>query len=183
MKDAPRVFISQLKTKEFSNYLQQTVNDIVSAIPDNSLQSASILTAGNLWDKSPSHEIYYKLREESEYAAWLYLFGFTVNHFTVSVNHLNKLNTIEKTNSFLKDHGYILNDAGGEIKGTPEQLLEQSSTKASIHSMKFKEGTFDVPVTYYEFARRYPEISGNIYSGFIAKSADKIFESTNFYKK
>lgn len=35
----------------------------------------------------------------------------------------------------------------------------------------------------YEFARRYPDEKGNIYSGFIAKSADKIFESTNFYKK
>jgi hypothetical protein len=47
----------------------------------------------------------------------------------------------------------------------------------------FTEGEFDIPGCYYEFARRYPDADGKLYSGFIAKSADKIFESTNFYKK
>ncbi len=30
-----------------------------------------------------------------------------------------------------------------------------------------------------EFARRYPAADGRLYSGFVAKSADKIFESTD----
>jgi hypothetical protein len=47
----------------------------------------------------------------------------------------------------------------------------------------FVEGTFEIPSCYYEFALRYPDTDGKLYSGFIAKSADKIFESTDFYKK
>ena len=76
-----------------------------------------------------------------------------------------------------------MNDSGGEIKGTPEQLLEQSSIKSEIVAVDFKEGSFEVPGCYYEFARRYPDADGKLYSGFIAKSADKIFESTDFYNK
>jgi hypothetical protein len=76
----------------------------------------------------------------------------------------------------------MMNDSGGEIKGTPDQLLEQSSIKSGKVSTLFTEGTYDVPGCYYEFARRYNDKDGNLFSGFIAKSADKIFESTNFYK-
>jgi len=83
----------------------------------------------------------------------------------------------------LKENGFLLNDAGGEIKGTPAELLEQSSTRAGILPVTFQEGIFEIPSCYYEFARRYPDDSGKLYSGFIAKSADKIFESTDFYKK
>ena len=86
-------------------------------------------------------------------------------------------------NEFLKKEGYTLNSSGGEVKGTPEQLLEQSSTLADRVEIVFIEGTFSVPSCYYEFAKRYPEKDGKLYSGFIAKSADKIFESTDFYKK
>ena len=124
-----------------------------------------------------------KLRSESEYAAWVYVYGFRANHFTVSINALKKYDTIEKVNQLLKDNGFLLNDAGGEIKGTPSELLEQSSTRAGILPVTFQEGIFEIPSCYYEFARRYPDSAGKLYSGFIAKSADKIFESTDFYKK
>ncbi len=182
-KDAPRVFISQLKTGDFSKYLQKTAKACVDKIPRNILTTEELLYSGNTWEQFPSYEVYQKLREESEYAAWLYLFGFRANHFTVSVTHLDKLDTMQKVNRYLKDKGFALNDSGGEIKGTPGQLLEQSSTKAAIQKRPFKEGEYEVPVTYYEFAKRYKDKDGNLYSGFIAKSADKIFESTDYYKK
>jgi hypothetical protein len=181
-KDAPRVFISQLVTRDFSPFLQDIVQRIIGQIPDDVLQSEEMIYSGRQWD-TPSWETYQKLREESEYAAWLYVWGFRANHFTVSVNHLSHLKSLEQVNDFLKVKGFLLNDSGGEIKGTPAELLEQSSTKAGIVKMKFVEGDFDVPSCYYEFARRYPDAEGNLYSGFIAKSADKIFESTDFYKK
>jgi hypothetical protein len=183
MKDAPRVFISQLKTEDFSEFLQKKMSEIVAKIPAELPSKPEILTAGNVWEEKPSYEVYNKLREESEYAAWFYLYGFTVNHFTVSVTHLKKLNSMEKTNQFLKANGFLMNDSGGEIKGTPAELLEQSSIKANMNRMHFQEGKFEVPVTYYEFAKRYPDTNGELYSGFIAKSADKIFESTDFYEK
>lgn len=180
--NAPRVFISQLMTDHFSPQLQAIVKECVAKVPDELVFGNDLIYSGNSWGP-PSYETYEILRKESEYAAWLYVYGFVTNHFTVSINSLKKYNTIQKVNQFLKDKGFLLNNSGGEIKGTPEELLEQSSTKAGILSVNFVEGTFEIPSCYYEFAVRHPDTNGKLYSGFIAKSADKIFESTDFYKK
>ena len=180
--DAPRVFISELLVGEFSEYLQNTVAEWISRIPESLLTSDELIFAGNV-SGIPSYDIYERLRKESEYAGWLYVNGFCANHFTVSVNGLKKYDSLQKVNSFLRSNGFLMNDAGGEIQGTPEELLEQSSIKAGIINVRFREGNFDISGCYYEFARRYPDTDGKLYSGFIAKSADKIFESTNFYKK
>ena len=180
--DAPRVFISELITEEFSFDLQSQVSSMVNKISTELLESNELLFSGNTWG-TPSYELYQKFRSESEYAAWVYVYGFRANHFTVSINSLKKHDSVEKVNQLLKDNGFLLNDAGGEIKGTPAELLEQSSSRAGILPVTFQEGVFEIPSCYYEFARRYPDNSGKLYSGFIAKSADKIFESTDFYKK
>ncbi|HZK08050.1 MAG TPA: DUF1338 domain-containing protein [Bacteroidales bacterium] len=179
---APRVFISELKTEEFSPELQKAVKAAIDKIPAAQLKSDELIFAGNLWG-TPSFEVYKQLRDESEYAAWLYVYGFCANHFTVSVNYLKHYDTVEKVNEFLKKNGFQMNDAGGEIKGTPAELLEQSSIKSEVVAVDFEEGTHGIPGCYYEFARRYPDNDEKLYSGFIAKSADKIFESTNFYNK
>lgn len=181
-KDAPRVFISELKLEEMSEAFRVQAKQMIDAIPEALLQSPEFIISGNVWG-TPSYKIYEQLRKESEYAAWLYAFGFRANHFTVSINSLKKLDTIQKVNQFLKDRGFLLNSVGGEIKGTPEELLEQSSTKASIKGIDFEEGITEIPTSYYEFARRYPDKGGRLYGGFIAQSADKIFESTDYYKK
>ncbi len=181
-KNAPKVFISQLKTKDFSDFLQKTVKNVVDNIPEWELESDELIYAGNIWG-TPDYSIYLKLKEESEYAAWVYVYGFRANHFTVNINALNKYDKIEKVNQFLKDNGFLMNSSGGEIKGTPEELLQQSSIMANHINVEFKEGVYSIPGCYYEFAQRYPDETGKLYSGFIAKSADKIFESTNFYKK
>lgn len=180
--EAPRVFISELLLQEFSSFLQETIQKVTDQVPGATLQSPDLIYSGRSWEK-PSFEIYNKLKDESEYAAWVYVFGFCANHFTVSVNYLKKYDSLEKVNQLLKDHGFLINDSGGEIKGTPAELLEQSSIKSGIIPVEFIEGTFEIPGCYYEFARRYPDENGQLYSGFIAKSADKIFESTNYYKK
>jgi hypothetical protein len=182
IQDAPRVFISQLMTDYFSQEVQSVVKQCAALVPDALVFGNDLIFSGNVWGP-PSYKTYELLRNESEYAAWLYVYGFVTNHFTVSINSLKKLNSIQKVNQFLKDKGFILNSSGGEIKGTPEELLEQSSTKAGILSVNFIEGTFEIPSCYYEFAIRYPDTDGKLYSGFIAKSADKIFESTDYYKK
>ena len=130
--------------------------------------------------QSISYEIYEQLREESEYAAWLYVFGYRANHFTVSINHLENFKGIGEVNSFLKSNGFTLNSSGGEIKGSPNQLLEQSSTLADRVKVTFGDGTFEIPLCYYEFAQRYKDTEGNLFNGFVAGSADKIFESTDY---
>ena len=177
--ESPRVFISELILDEFSENLRRMVRSQLDAVPEELLASPELIFRGNL-SKSISYEVFERLREESEYAAWLYAFGFRANHFTVSINYLNGFDRLEAVNDFLKENGYPLNNSGGEIKGSPEQLLEQSSTLADRVKVSFTDGVHTIPGCYYEFALRYPDENGRIFSGFIAGSADKIFESTDF---
>jgi hypothetical protein len=181
-ENAPRIFISQLKLNEFSHYLQNFFQKSISMIPDCTLVSPDLIFSGSVF-RPLSYEVYKRLREESEYAAWFYVFGFRTNHFTVSVNFLKKYNSLMKVNEFLKQNGFLLNSSGGEIKGTKEELLQQSSTMADIVKVEFEEGEFEIPACYYEFSHRFTGPDGKLFSGFIAKSADRIFESTNFYSK
>lgn len=180
--NAPRIFISELKLELCSKFLQIAVQGIINNLSREVIKPENLIFSGNSWG-TPSFDMYTRLREESEYAAWLYVYGFRANHFTVSINHLKKYNTVQKVNQLLKDNGFLINDSGGEIKGTPSQLLEQSSIKADHIPVEFKDGTHEIPGCYYEFAKRYPDKDGKLYSGFIAKSADKIFESTDYYDK
>jgi len=177
--ESPRVFISELILSEFSDDLRKTVKKHLDAIPADLFESPELIFKGTIF--SPlSYEVYTRLRDESEYAAWLYAFGFRANHFTVSINYLKHFRGIEAVNTFIKENGYPLNTAGGEIKGTPEQLLEQSSTLADRVEVDFEDGEHVVPGCYYEFARRYNDKQGKLFSAFIAGSADKIFESTDY---
>ncbi len=177
--ESPRVFISELILDQFSEELQSTISRELDQISPELLGSADLIFHGTLF-ASISFATYKQLRKESEYAAWLYAFGYRANHFTVSINYLQKFKGIEVLNSFLKENGYQLNSSGGEIKGTPEQLLEQSSTLADQVEVHFSDGSETIPGCYYEFARRYSDAKGNLFSGFIAGSADKIFESTDY---
>lgn len=179
---APRVFISQLILSDSSGFIRNTFDELYKKVDWKKINAGELIFTGTFFD-SLSFKTYNRLREESEYAAWFYVFGFRANHFTVSINSLKKYNDILKVNDLLKKNGYLLNTSGGEVKGTPSELLQQSSTMADIVKVNFKEGLFEVPSCYYEFAQRHADSNGKIYSGFIAKSADKIFESTNYYKK
>lgn len=174
----PKIFISELITREFSPFLQSVVKECVDKIGSELLNSAELLYSGRVWGEI-DYDVYQKLLSQSEYAAWMYVFGFRANHFTVFLNHMKKLNSVEAVNEFLKQHGFKLNISGGEIKGTPAELLEQSSTIANEVPVSFRQGTFNILNSYYEFARRYPQSDGKLYQGFIAASADKIFESTD----
>jgi hypothetical protein len=178
---APRIFISQLILGECSSFVRDTLSEAFIKVDKGKLAPENLIFAGQIF--SPvSYDIYESLRNESEYAAWFYVFGFRANHFTVSVNDLRIHNDIYKVNDLLKQNGFKLNSSGGEVKGTPAELLQQSSTMADPIKVKFVEGEFEIPSCYYEFAQRYPDANGELYSGFIAKSADKIFESTNMYQ-
>lgn len=178
----PRVFISELKLEECSPYLKKTIQELVEQVPAEKVKSDDFPVSGRIW-KSVSHDTYMKLKEESEYAGWMSVFGFRANHFTVLFNALKTFKDLPEFNKFIKDSGYALNDSGGEIKGTPKEFLEQSSTLAHQVEVKFSDQKKTIPACYYEFARRYPLPNGKLFSGFVAQSADKIFESTDNKKK
>ncbi len=176
----PKIFISQLELKYFSPWLQDFCRQKAEAVSKSQLSSPEFLFSGRHWNIKFSD--YKKLLAESEYAAWLSCFGFRPNHFTVSFNSLNTFVDLKALNDFILSKGFDLNSSGGLIKGTPADHLEQSSTMAKEIDVQFEDGTHKVPACYYEFARRYSLPNGKEFSGFVSKSADKIFESTNVKK-
>ncbi|MEK7357837.1 MAG: DUF1338 domain-containing protein [Bdellovibrionota bacterium] len=173
----PKVFISELEIEKLSPLVQETARMAAAAISPDEAKKESFLWSRRKW--KANHATYQKLLAESEYAAWMYAFGFRSNHFTVSFNHLKSFRDLTELGSFVKSLGVTFNSAGGEIKGTPSVFLEQSSTLAEKTPVEFTDGVFEIPACYYEFARRYPMPDGRIYQGFVTASADKIFESTN----
>lgn len=175
--DMPLIFISQLETGKFDERTQKTIQSFVNQIPENFADDPDFIWKGRPW--LVRHTDYEELKQVSEYAAWMAAFGFRANHFTVSINHLRNFESVQQVNSFLKDNGFQLNDSGGEVKGSPDVFLEQSSTIASNTVVEFVDGKYTIPACYYEFARRYTKPDGKLFRGFVEGSADKIFESTN----
>lgn len=176
----PKIFISELQLHKLSSFVQKKMNEIAEQISDSQINSDDFSCCGRSWEIR--YTDYEMLAAESEYAAWFSVHGFRPNHFTVNVNALKQFPTLASLNDYLESNGYTLNKSGGVIKGSPKDLLEQSSTMASEIPVKFQEGTQKVPGCYYEFAKRYPQQDGKLYTGFVAASADKIFESTNRLK-
>ena len=88
-------------------------------------------------------------------------------------------------NNLVESLGIILNDDHGKIKGSPDVLLEQSSTLADLLEVEFDRGEkIEVPYAFIEFANRYPlgayaEKWEDYFQGFVEGNADRIFTSTN----
>lgn len=173
----PKVFISSLRVDELSEAAGVAIRKLVTQLPPGAAAEPHFVVSGRRWSLDVA--TYRALLAESEYAAWVAAFGFRANHFTVLVNALESFSGLAELNEFLVGNGFKLNESGGAIKGSPEQLLEQSSTLADRVTMELDDGEIEIPSCYYEFARRYPKNDGELFSGFIASSADKIFESTH----
>lgn len=175
----PKIFISQLKTKDCSASIRKTVEELVAQVPENKTKGGDFLICGAPW-KPVSWQVYQGLLKESEYAAWMAAFGFRVNHFTVFFNALKTFKDLAELNTFIKNLGFRMNETGGELKGSKEVYLEQSSTLAHPVEVAFADRKETIPACYYEFAKRYPKADGKLFQGFIPDSATKIFDSTNY---
>lgn len=173
----PKVFISELKVEECSSALQTIVSELISHLDAKMFSTPEFLFSGRPW--ALSYGDYQTLAQESEYAAWLAAHGHGVNHFTVNVNQLTRFSEVAQINAYLQQSGFTINASGGEVKGSPQVLLEQSSTMADSVPVLFGADTHTVPGGFYEFAKRYVDNNGQLYSGFVEASADKIFESTD----
>ncbi|KLV07509.1 succinyldiaminopimelate aminotransferase [Photobacterium aquae] len=174
---APKVFISELMVGQFSSLFQQTVRELVAQMPETSLRDPAFLYGGRQWELD--FATYELLLAESEYGGWLAAHGFGANHFTVSLNHLEQFTEVREVNHLLRHNGFVINEAGGDVKGSAKVMLEQSSTMADRVEVGFSDGTYAIPGGFYEFAKRYPDEDGELFSGFVEASADKIFESTH----
>ncbi len=173
----PKVFISELQLGGCSAELQLTVRDLLEQVDDNYFRQPDFVYRGRPWQLD--FATYQFLVAESEYAAWVAAHGFGANHFTVSINQLEQFTRLEEVNHLLRHNQFAINQVGGEIKGDPAVMLEQSATMADEVGVSFRDGVHNIPGGFYEFAKRYPQPNGELYTGFVTASADKIFESTN----
>jgi hypothetical protein len=173
----PKVFISELCVDELPAAAAATVRGLAAQLPAGFGERPDLPWAGRPW--RVTHAAYLALLEVSEYAAWVAAFGFRVNHFTVDVEHLRSVASLAELNAALQAAGFALNTAGGTIKGSPAERLEQSSTRAEEVEVAFDDGVAAIPSCYYEFARRYRDADGARFEGFVPASANRLFESTD----
>jgi hypothetical protein len=175
---SPRVFLSELLCEELSGWTQAIIAQLVAQVPPDVASTPEVFWVGRPWLPLPFAD-YERLSSESEYAGWLAALGLRPNHFTVSINHLTTLRSVDDVLDFVEAAGYRINSSGGRVKGSKEVLLEQGATLADRVPVQFADGPRIIPTCYYEFALRHPDASGRLYEGFVPSSADRIFESTH----
>ena len=180
-KNSPtKIFISELLWHQLPDNCQALIQPLLTQISEKSPADKNrLLSAGRLWDL-PYYADYQALLKESEYAAWLSVWGLRANHFTIFINHLKQIKSLPLVVEQLLAHGYQLNSAGGIIKGTEQDKLIQASTLADKIEVMFDDaGAQNISSCYYEFAQRFEQADGTLFQGFVTSSADKIFESTD----
>lgn len=176
---APLVFLSELLTARLSPEANAVIDALVAQIPADAVTGPEIFWSGRPW-APVDHATWLRLGAESEYAAWVAAHGFHANHFTVRLNDLSEpLRPVDAILAFVEARGFRVNTSGGRVKGTAAELLEQGSTLADRMPVTFADGQHVVPTCYYEFALRHRTADGALYAGFVAASADRIFESTD----
>ncbi len=126
------------------------------------------------------------VNQESQYAAWVLVHGYNVNHFTSLVNShgVEELNDIDKTIEALKAAGVPMK---AEVEGEPGSKLRQSATNAvEIDVPVIDSGhqtTMPWSYAYFELAERGeitdPETGGSHrFEGFLGPQATQLFEMT-----
>lgn len=183
LPDAPKVFLSELQCEELPDSARELLYSRAAEIPDQGIEDQRVFWRGPMWTALDEQE-YAALGQISEYAAWLLTMGLRVNHFTVSVNHLQRWANLQQLNGWLKSNGIALNDTGGEIKGNREVLLEQSATMADWGWYRFSSGKqAKLPTCFYEFALRYKGRDGVLFDSFVEGNANTIFTSTDHRRR
>ena len=194
----PRIFMSELRVKDLSPEVQQIITSYTGEVKSDPVDQLNLDDAGavdrflhsGLW-RLPTWSDYQALAAQSEYAAWVIDNRYYLNHFTISVHNLKEgYNTIAQFNTFLERNGFVLNNAGGKIKTSPDGNLLQSSTVAEMIDATFANNEVHrISGSYVEFAERrvLPQFAHlpkdqilriHRREGFEAGNADKIFEST-----
>lgn len=157
-QDLPRVFISELKVELMSETAQSIIKKYTLGFDETlgGFGAPTGLLGVAPW-QTPTEDDYRTLAAESEYAAWVLVNGYNLNHTTVSIHRLFGLDRgIEDVNMQLKNRGFVLNSQGGEVKVSEDGLLLQSSTVADMRDFVFdgNASPVSVPGSYIEFAER-----------------------------
>lgn len=202
----PKLFISELKTWELSNSTRaaigRTIESHVPPLADDLLAALaaptlSAKTSGELlpqvlawfhdlpWRK-PERADVEALNKESQYASWVLVHGYNVNHFTSLINShgVPALDDIEKTIAALKAANVPMKN---EIEGERGSKLRQTATEAVLIDIDVQHHgqPAKMPWTYayFELAQREvvpdPATGKAVrFEGFLGPQATNLFEMT-----
>ena len=201
----PKLFISELKTWELSGRAQQVIGAALrshrepvsmSLLAELAQLDQANGTAAKLdqladyfqhlpW-QVPEQEAVQSLNIESQYAAWVLVHGYNVNHFTSLVNShgVDSLDDLEKTIRALAAAGVPMKK---EIEGKPGSKLRQSATEAATIDVDVliqgQPGTMPWTYAYFELAERNLVTDAATgqqarFEGFLGPQATNLFEMT-----
>ena len=203
----PKLFISELRIWELPTDVGETLERLLES-HRNPVTREELRQLANLESESESDrlQLLNRIVEEfhtlpwnppdkndvpavnahSQYAAWVMVHGYNVNHFTSSINShgVDALDDIEKTIAALKDAGVPMKS---QIEGEPGSKLRQSATEAVMIDVSVTDGgqpaTIPWSYAYFELAERNeitdPETGEQIrFEGFLGPQATNLFEMT-----
>lgn len=203
----PKIFISELKTWELRDAACTTIHNAIAShrepVSIETLREVEAIAQGSTsnrdqllktlvdhveqlpWDL-PERSDVEALNAESQYAAWVLVHGFNVNHYTALINshQIESLDSIEKTIKALQAAGVPMKD---NIEGEPGSKLRQSATGAVEIDVAVRENgtetTMPWSYAYLELAQRGnitdPETGESVqFEGFLGPQATHLFEMT-----
>lgn len=202
----PKLFISELRTWELAEVPRVILRELVaghrSPLPMETIallhgtRGAATVDTGLLgrivdWIQrlpwpAPEKSGVLALNKANQYAAWVAVHGYNVNHFTSLVNShgVASLDDIEKTSQALARAGIPMKK---EIEGAQGSKLRQTATEAVTIDVDVLEGgqpsTMPWTYAYFELAERGtvtdPETGRAArFEGFLGPQATQLFEMT-----
>jgi hypothetical protein len=204
----PKLFISELKAWELPPQERETIgrtvkshrppvsetllsalnslDDSRSPTPDSRLLADVVAHFHDLPWLLPRREDVIAINKVSQYAAWVLVHGYNVNHFTSLINSHGKpgLDDIEKTIAALKAAGVPMKS---EIEGERDSKLRQSATEAVQIDVAVQDQGVPAAMpwtyAYFELAERNavtdPETGKQVrFEGFLGPQATNLFEMT-----
>jgi hypothetical protein len=206
-QEFPKLFISELKVWELDERERHVIARLLKShrepLDDELMASLAAVdrTQTNRWAELqetvlrefhelswqlPDREAVAAINQASQYAAWVMVHGYNVNHFTSLVNshRVDSLRDIEKTIQALRDAGIPMKD---QIEGEPGSKLRQSATQAVTIEVDVMDngGKSRIPwsYAYFELAERGETINPESgqperFEGFLGPQATNLFEMT-----
>jgi hypothetical protein len=203
----PKLFISELKTWELPaesrDIINRTVRSHRPAVSESVLSTldgldqsshgapANLLpTVVNQFEQLPwllpRREDVVAINKVSQYAAWVLVHGYNVNHYTSLINShgVAALDDIEKTIAALSKAGVPMKQ---EIEGERGSKLRQSATEAVNIDVQVTDNglpaTMSWTYAYFELAQRDavtdPATGKQVrFEGFLGPQATNLFEMT-----
>lgn len=204
----PKIFISELKVWELGSTARRIIeraiesardlpmetlvqlhsldNELVPEEHRNELLQKVVDHFHDLPWELPSHDDVTAFNDENQYAAWVLVHGYNVNHFTSLINshQVSSLDDIEKTIAALAAAGVPMKK---EIEGEGGSKLRQTATEAVVIDVDvLRDGRpTRVPwsYAYFELAERgtvmAPESGQPVrFEGFLGPQATNLFEMT-----